>query len=200
MQTKCVAIWQQAQRRRHMNEGLFSSCINGVSGLAKLWDSPTGSGQNEAPQFCITESTRKDASPGGLWVGGGWVTFGPGPFSSGSGGNPHQESWGPPLPPHLLSLWICSRIHLCWIFFPPSAKQSEPWGREAYSCGTCISWERIVQGSNPNSVLGTLSVSKQATWASHSLLIKWGPQIVRALPVFILALGLAFAICYVKLG
>lgn len=168
MQTKCVAIWQQVQRRRHMNEGIFSSCVNGVSCLAKLWDSPTGSRQEEATQFCITESTRKDASPGGfggvsrlsyLWSRSLLLWF---------WWKPSPRVLGATFTPTPSVLWICSRIHLCWIFFfPPSARQSEPWGREACSCGTCIGWERIVQGSNPNSVLGTLSVTKQASWVSE---------------------------------
>lgn len=148
-----------------MNEGLFSSCINGVSCLAKFWDSPTGSGQEEATQFCITESTRKDASPGGF----GWgevelpLVEVPSPLVL---VETLTKSPGGHLCPH--TFCPCGFVveFIFAVFFPPSAKQSEPWGREAYSCGTCISWERIVQGSNPNSVLGTLSVSKQATWIS----------------------------------
>ena len=164
MQTKSVAIWQQVQRRRHMNEGISSQCINGVSCLAKLWDSPhwkwTRRGQPNSVAQKVPERMLLQGE-------GGWVTFGRGPFSSGSGGNSHQESWGPPLPPHLLSLWVCSRIHLCyWFLFFSSAGQSEPWGREAFSCGTCISWERIGQGSNPNSVFGPLCVTKQAARVS----------------------------------
>lgn len=111
-----------------MNEGIFSSCINGVSRLAKLRDSPTGSGQEEATQFCITESTRKDASPGGFGVGGEQVELPlvevPSPLvlvetlTNSPGGHLYPHAFCP--------CGFVVEFIFAGFFFSPSAKQSEP--------------------------------------------------------------------------
>lgn len=84
-------------------------------------------------QFCVTESSRMDASPSEA----GWVTFGCDACSPDSGSNPHQATFAPTT--SVPGVFFLEWVSVNWVFFQvlhsPDPKEEKPNLVEYFSAG-----------------------------------------------------------------